>query len=570
MKLKGGYNISLAGRPGDQIVDAQMPEKLHLRLKGQRFSFDELLVGEGQQVTVGDALARDPDNYGIVLTAPMHGVVRLGQGQQNQGQENQGQQSQGHIVLEQLGGDGGNGAGGETEPGHVEVRKDSAGAKRQKLIKLGVWQYISEAFGGGVVDPQAEPQAVIVSTLAMEPFVARGDVQLRDRMLNFTRGLEQLQSMLDYQPIYLVMPDIKSELVEQIRSQIRGYAWVKPIEVAPKYPFGNANIQARGLGLRSADGPVWAIRTEGVLAIDQALTLGRPCVSTVIAVGGPVVDNPVHLRVPYGYPIAEITRTYGSDKPCRVLDGGALTGIPVDGEILGVGSECRGITILPEHTERELFGFIRPGFDRYSYSGCFLSSLRKILRKWINMATHDHAKREFFGLIRPDLNEHSDSDGEAEKIQMKPAILPISPKKVSDHFNLQGAYLEPMNTAVRGEGRPCVACNFCEEVCPAGIMPHMIHKYLYADLIEEADQARVDLCIQCGLCSFVCPSKLDLATEFAGARELIEQERIEAEKQEETVRLAEEERIRTTEQAEQAQAQAAEAAGKTKQSEGSP
>lgn len=56
-------------------------------------------------------------------------------------------------------------------------------------------------------------------------------------------------------------------------------------------------------------------------------------------------------------------------------------------------------------------------------------------------------------------------------------------------------------------------------------MPHLIHKYLYSDLIEEADEARIDLCIRCGLCSYVCPSKIELTQQFADAQVMIEEEK---------------------------------------------
>jgi Na+-translocating ferredoxin:NAD+ oxidoreductase RnfC subunit len=58
-------------------------------------------------------------------------------------------------------------------------------------------------------------------------------------------------------------------------------------------------------------------------------------------------------------------------------------------------------------------------------------------------------------------------------------------------------------------------------------MPHLIHKYLYRDLIEEANQARVDLCVECGLCSFVCPSKIELGKQFIEAKCAIEKEKEE-------------------------------------------
>lgn len=58
-------------------------------------------------------------------------------------------------------------------------------------------------------------------------------------------------------------------------------------------------------------------------------------------------------------------------------------------------------------------------------------------------------------------------------------------------------------------------------------MPYLIHKYLYAELIEEVEWARVDLCVECGLCSYVCPSKIDLRTQLIDAKALIAKEKEE-------------------------------------------
>jgi Na+-translocating ferredoxin:NAD+ oxidoreductase RnfC subunit len=46
-------------------------------------------------------------------------------------------------------------------------------------------------------------------------------------------------------------------------------------------------------------------------------------------------------------------------------------------------------------------------------------------------------------------------------------------------------------------------------------------------LLEEAEQARMDLCIECGLCSFVCPSKIDLTNQFIEAKAMLEKEKEE-------------------------------------------
>jgi Na+-transporting NADH:ubiquinone oxidoreductase subunit A len=429
------------------------PKVLYLPLRSERFTFSDIQVKEGEKVQGGDVLAKDPDNHGVPLLAPRAGTVRLAA-------------AENHVVLENIAQLEERADMVEEEMLHIEKEMGVGGIKRYKLLTLGAWQFFYDAFTGELPDPLGTPQAIIVSTLSLEPFVARGDVQLHRRLLNFTRGLEQLQSLLEYQPIYLAMPNITSEFANLIRNQIRGYAWVKMLEIPLKYPYDNFEILARRLDLKSSNGPVWAVRTEGILAADRALTETKPCTVRILSMGGTGVNLPTHLKAIPGYPIQKIRDQYVFEPSARVLNGGVFTGRILPEETLGLDVECRGITVLPDLEEREFLGFIRPGWDRDSYSDSFLSSLRKDFR-------------------------------------------------------------ERLTTALHGEGRPCVACNSCEEVCPAGIMPYLIHKYLYADLIEEAEEARVDLCVECGLCSYVCPSKIDLRTQFVEAKDLIAKEKEE-------------------------------------------
>lgn len=450
MRLRGGYNVLLQGRPDARIEILPEPQKLIVPLSSRRFNFSDIRVQDGQKIDGGDILAQDPENYNVPLLASRAGVVRL-------------DPEKNHIVLENISKtEFAHAAQGDLP--HIVRQMGKAGINRYKLLSLGAWQFIYDAYTGKLPDPLGKPQAVIVSTLSLEPFSARGDVQLKKRLLSFTRGLEHLQSLLEYQTIYLVMPKVESDIEKRVYQNIRGYAWAKVIEIPQRYPFDDFNILARFIGLKKDSGPVWSLRTEGVLAIDRALTLSKPSLVRIISIGGPEVDRCVHLKAMSGYPVNAILDKHASDPDVRVINGGILTGRTIEDKTLGLDTECRGLTILPKHTEREFLGFVRPGWDRSCYAECFLSSFRK-------------------------------------------------------------KFKERYTTAMRGEGRPCVSCNFCEEVCPAGIMPHLIHKYLYSDLIEEADEARIDLCIRCGLCSFVCPSKIELTQQFADAQVMIEEEK---------------------------------------------
>jgi len=450
LSVRGGYNVAVAGRPGSDVEVLPEPAVLYLPLCTRRFAFTELRVNDGQRVRPGDAIAVDPKNYGVPLLAPRAGTVRLNA-------------ASGHAVIE----DPEPAADYARDPGPDEPRPEQGSGesceKQRQLLALGAWQYFTDARTSRLPDPFATPQAIIVSTIQLEPFVSRGDVQLRDRLAEFVRGLKHIQSLLEHQPIHVVLPRVKSRLALDLRERLAGFPHVNIVSVPLRYPFDNPRLLARHLKLRpNPDQPVWAVNAAGVLAVDRSLTRQLPCIERLISLGGPGVREPRHLKAIPGYPIDMILAGRLNDGTVRVLNGGGLTGNALPSKHLGLDVEYAGLTVLPEQAEREFLAFMRRGFDRLSYSKAFMS-----------------------------------------------CVLPI-------------ALLH--HTGLRGEPRPCVACGYCEEVCPAGIMPHLIHKYLYRDGLEEAEAARVDLCIGCGLCSFVCPSKIELCRQMLEAQQRIARE----------------------------------------------
>ncbi|HEX3000253.1 MAG TPA: 4Fe-4S dicluster domain-containing protein [Armatimonadota bacterium] len=63
----------------------------------------------------------------------------------------------------------------------------------------------------------------------------------------------------------------------------------------------------------------------------------------------------------------------------------------------------------------------------------------------------------------------------------------------------------------------CMRCGRCEQTCPVGIIPWLVHRELEADTPEPLLLFHVGDCIGCRVCSAVCPSGIGLEEEVRRA-----------------------------------------------------
>ena len=310
-----------------------------------------------------------------------------------------------------------------------------------------------------------------------EPFRARGNVILENNLELFLQGLSYLERLgAEYAPIYLILTHANHPLAQQIKREVAGLAWVRPVFVPLTYPLANDKYLWRCLrrsdqNLQRSDS-VWFLDTQAVLDIARCLGQGLVPYQRIISLGGPGYPQGQHLAAPIGTPLSKLCDDLDSFDGLRVLRGGIFTGTAVDPQSDAVNHLDDGFTFLPEGTDRQFLSFMRAGFDKPSYTPAYLSRLR--------------------------------------------------PKKSL-----------ASSTSLRGEPRACIACGYCEDLCPVDIMPHLIWRFLSKDLLEEAQAAGAQICVECGLCSYVCPSKIELAQTISKGIEKIHEElTVEAETQE--------------------------------------
>lgn len=327
------------------------------------------------------------------------------------------------------------------------VEKPDAGDARQTLLRLGVWSFMRQIGSGKVPDPTAAPDVLVVPINRYEPFFPSPEVFLKDKIEQFGSGIAQLHEALLKTKVYLVVPEAMAGIAAQLRGFVEANSgWLEMFEVPEKYPYENPALVAQLLELDPVT--VWSLDAQAVLGAEQALGSNVPYVTRIISIGGPAAVEPCHVEVVAGYPLASLVAPPEEGVYLRLIDGGVLTGKAIGGGQKGFDAECIALTVLQENTEREVLAFAQAGFAKQSYTKTFASVFKPLFK-------------------------------------------------------------ERMNTALRGEARPCVFCGYCEDVCPAGIIPHLIYRYLDNDRPEDAYRVGLDQCVECGLCSYVCLSKIE-------------------------------------------------------------
>lgn len=345
----------------------------------------------------------------------------------------------------------------------------NASTARELLAAAGIWPSIWDSATSNVPALNApQPKAIVVKAVVTDPFRARGNIILQHDLDSFLRGLAYLERLSDeFAPTYLILTDAQNPLAQEIKKAAAGLAWVRPLFVPLTYPVGNDPYIWRCLRQNqeklSRQDSVWFLDVQAVQDIARCLGQGLVPSRRIVTLGGPGYPQGRHFAAPIGTPLVKLCTELDNFDGLRVIRGGIFAGTQLDLQNAVVGHLDDGFTFLPEGTEREFLSFVRPGLDKPSHSPTCLSFLRR---------------------SRP----------------------------------------LPTTTALRGEPRTCIACGYCEEICPVDIMPHLIWRFLCKDLLEEAQAAGAEICVSCGLCSYVCPSKIELAKTISDGVEKIEQE----------------------------------------------
>jgi Na+-transporting NADH:ubiquinone oxidoreductase subunit A len=314
---------------------------------------------------------------------------------------------------------------------------------RALLLESGLWTALRTRPFSKVPAPAATPHALFITAMDTRPHAPPVEQVLAGREREFQAGCTVL-AKLSGGRTYLC--------------KARGAAVMAPAgapiqveEFEGPHPAGTAGLHIHVLDPADVVHPAWHVGYQDVAAIGHLFLTGELDVARVVSLGGPGTLRPRCLRTRLGASTDILVRGEVRPGVLRIISGSVLDGRTAAGDVHGyLGRHDLQVSVVPEATERALFGWIAPAAAKFSI--------------W---------------------------------------------RVVLGHWKRNGGL--PLDTSTNGGYRAMVPIGAYERVMPMDLMPTFLLRSLIVGDLERAEALGAleldeeDL----ALCTFVCPGKYE-------------------------------------------------------------
>lgn len=429
IKIKKGLDIRLNGEADKIFVKAPKSKTYAIKPADWHGLTPKIIPKLCDPVKVGSPLFYDKYNPEVKFPSPVSGILLLiKRGERRRITE---------VIVEDDGKDA----------HETFLSGDPANLTREQIVEnllnSGLWPMIRRRPYTVIARPDHFPKSIFISAFDTSPLAPDLDFLLKDMEEDFQWGINVLGKLTDGKvhlnldgryPSVRTLENIKGVVINRFKGP---------------HPAGNVGVQIHRLDPINKGDVVWTVQPQDVVAIGRLFKTGKYDPSVVVALTGSQVEKPVYFKTIRGTEVAGLLEGRLREGENRVISGNVLNGRQVDVEHGHVGFFDSQVTVIPEGNHYELFGWLLPGFRKFSISRSFAST-------W------------------------------------------LTPKK---RYSLDTNY--------HGGHRPFVMTGEYEKVVPMDIYPMQLLKAILVNDIDKMEQLGIyevdeeDL----ALCEFICPSK---------------------------------------------------------------
>ena len=445
IKITKGLNLPIAGMPSQQISSKTAVKRVALLGEEYIGMRPSMAVREGDRVQKGQLLFEDKRNPGVRFTAPASGTISaIHRGERRVLQS---------VVIDVDGDD----AVHFPRYALADLAALTREAVQQQLVESGMWTAFRTRPFSKIPAPASVPAAIFVTAIDTNPLAADPQPIILAQREAFDAGLTLLTRLTDG----------KVHVCQASGGKLGGHpvGQVTFNQFAGPHPAGLVGTHIHFLEPVSLKKQVWHLNYQDVIAVGKLFLEGELSSERIVALGGPQVKEPRLLKTCSGASLDELLADELLDDENRVISGSVLSGTHAQGPHAFLGRFHLQISVVKEGREKELFGWVMPGKDKFSITRTTLGHFMK--RKLFNFST--------------------DTNG-GER-----AMVPI------------GNY---------------------ERVMPLDILPTMLLRDLLAG---DTDSAQALGCLELdeedlALCTYVCPGKYEYGPALRSVLTQIEQE----------------------------------------------
>ncbi|MBS3965433.1 MAG: Na(+)-translocating NADH-quinone reductase subunit A [Methylomonas sp.] len=350
--INKGLDLPISGNPEQTITEGGAVKSVAL-LGGDYVGLKpKMLVAEGDRVKLGQPLFSDKQNPGVNFTSPGSGVVKA---------INRGERRVLLSVVVELSGD--------QQETFARFNADElagldADKVKQNLLASGLWTSFQTRPYGKVPSPDSQPSSIFVTAIDTRPLAAEPAVIIAARESDFVNGLTVIAKLTAG----------KTWLCKATGANVPSAVGVQVAEFSGPHPAGLPSTHIHFIDPVNANKSVWHIDYQSVIAIGALFTTGKLDVERVLALAGPTVKNPRLVKTRVGANLDDLVAGELEAVESRVISGSVLYGHEAAGALAYLGAYNLQVSVLKEGRDREFFGWIVPGKDKYSALNVYVSS----------------------------------------------------------------------------------------------------------------------------------------------------------------------------------------------------
>ncbi|EOX3151174.1 Na(+)-translocating NADH-quinone reductase subunit A, partial [Enterobacter hormaechei] len=227
-----------------------------------------------------------------------------------------------------------------------------------QLLESGLWTALRTRPYSKTPVPGTVPAAIFVTAIDTNPLSADPQPLILAERKAFDAGLAVLTRLTPG----------KVHVCQASGGKLGGHpqGQVAFNEFAGPHPAGLVGTHIHFLEPVSLTKQVWHLNYQDVIAIGKLFTTGELCAERIIAIGGPQATQPRLVRTLLGADLTALLAGETKEGENRIISGSVLSGRHATGPMAWLGRFHLQVSVVLEGRDKELFGWVLPGAEKYS------------------------------------------------------------------------------------------------------------------------------------------------------------------------------------------------------------